>query len=86
MSKPITSLSAFVIAALVAAALAFGTTQAIATPISFTCMNDGINYLGACGAGGEEACDDACEVVPDYGSPESIGECIGTGNCCRCLH
>lgn len=55
MSKQITRLSGFVVAALVLAALAFGTTQAVATPISSTCMDDGINYLGACGAGGGPA-------------------------------
>jgi hypothetical protein len=86
MSKQITRLSGFVVAALVLAALAFGTTQAVAAPISTFCMNDGINYLGLCGAGGEPACDAACEAVPDYGSPASIGECIGAEGCCRCLH
>lgn len=86
MSKQITRLSGFVIAALVAAALSFGTTQAVATPISMTCMNDGINYLGACGAGGDEQCDLDCEAVPVYGSPASEGECIGAEECCRCLH
>jgi hypothetical protein len=36
MLKQITRLSGFVVAALVLAALAFGTTQAVATPISMT--------------------------------------------------
>ena len=83
MSKHITRLSSFVVAVLVLAALAFGTTQAVAAPISMFCMNDGINYLGLCGAGGTPACDAACEAV---GSSESIGECIGPEGCCRCLH
>lgn len=86
MSKQITRLSGFVIAALVLAALAFGTTQAVATPISMTCMDDGINYLGACGAGGDAQCDLDCEAVPIYGNPESEGDCIGAEQCCRCLH
>ena len=87
MSKQITRLSGFVVAALVLAALAFGTTQAVATPVSMTCMNDGINYLGTCAAlGGQEECDAACEAVPFYGNPESQGDCIGAGECCRCLH
>lgn len=88
MSRRTKSFLTWLVALMVSAILALGARAAAAQPVQLTCMDDDVNWLGACleGGAGVSDCTARCQAVPDYGNPESEGDCYGAGWCCRCFH
>lgn len=80
MSQRVKSVSGWIVGALAAGALAFGSSVAFAKPANaMTCNNDGWNWLGYKPT--QEACFTACEAL--HGPHVQIQ--YGAQGCCTCL-
>ena len=53
--------SGWILGLLVGLALAFGAVKAMATPVQFTCKDDGLTFLGSCTSQAE--CQAKCDAV-----------------------